>query len=129
MRKFLLSALAACCFSAPTAAQAEYVAYFNCRIADGYTLKDLEELRLEFMKAAKATGLGPGYQTHIMAPIFNDVMAPKPRHFRWRGRFTDGAEWGRLSDWFIGSEFVEKFDKIMHCDEGSLWFTVSGKPD
>ncbi len=123
MKKTLLAALAICCLSI-NVAHADYVNFFNCSIKDGHTVKDLKQLRLDFMQAVKEAGVAPGYKTEIMVPLYNDIMNSEPETYRWKGTYSDGAEWGRINDWFFTTEWPSRFDKIANCNKASLWLLL-----
>ena len=103
-------------------AHAELVNDFSCHLRDGHSVPQLYAFQQEWMAAARKKGFdATSYKTRIYFPLYADEIQTTPMHFLWRGEFTNGAVWGRMSDWFPTSEWADRFNEIMNCSKGSLW--------
>ena len=101
--------------------RAEYVNDFHCYLHEGYTVPSLFEFQQEWMQAAKEKGFDETYRTRVLFPVYNAETSTDPVYFIWRGFFKDGAQWGRMSDWFLASPWAAKFNEVMNCKSSSLW--------
>lgn len=120
--KKLVATIAALSAFMTSAAHAELVNDFNCTLNKGYTVPQLYAFQKEWMAAARKRGFDEAaYKTRIYFPLYAENIETEPMVFLWRGQFSDGAVWGRMTDWFTVSEWTEKFALIMNCHKGSLW--------
>ena len=121
MKKLIVVTAAACALMIPVA-KAELVNDFNCTLNKGYSVPQLYAFQQEWMAAARKHGFDEAaYKTRIYFPLYADNIETSPMVFLWRGQFSDGAVWGRMSDWFTVSEWTGKFAEVMNCQKGSLW--------
>ena len=101
---------------------AQYVNDMNCSLNEGVTLPELLTLQGEWIAAARANGFEEGYRTAMVFPVYTETFSLPPREFIWRGYFRDGAQMGRLNDFFVTSpEWGSRFAAVMTCRGSSLW--------
>jgi len=102
-------------------AHSEAIQIFNCEYLEDATEDDVLAMATKWLKAAKTLKGGENIRIYIRHPVAASV---DDIDFKFVLASPDFAEWGAFTDAYdlsILQEIDDELDKVVDCDDASLW--------